>query len=152
MKKLWQALVIALGVVSLIGLITVASVFWPVFGDAQEARRTASIVVASLKDNWNEEKFAFHASPKLLALNQTWRQDLEKIRGDLGKIESAGDPQMGRVIREESVPKGVIYEVTVDVRCEKGPATIRMSLARFDIGFQLTQFVVENPKAVPSQP
>ncbi len=48
------------------------------------------------------------------------------------------------MVRDETVPGQAIYEVLVDIQCEKGKAVVRMAVAPFPEGPRLTQFFVES--------
>lgn len=142
MKRIFSALGIALAVVCLFGIALVGVFAWPVLQDGNEARRIGGAIAAAMRDDWSESKFAFYASPRLLALNPGWKDDLADVRKRLGKIQSVGLPKSRQVIRDETVPRQVIYVVEVPFEAEKGSAVMHLGLARFEPGMKMTQFYV----------
>ncbi len=144
MKRILSALVIAIGVLCVLGVGFLALAGWPMIADAARSRETGDKFVQAMRPGWPEAEFARYAAPRLLHLNPKWKEHLVTVRKNLGDIQSAQPARSGQVVRDETVPGQAIYEVLVDIQCERGKAVVRMAVAPFEGGPRLTQFFVES--------
>ena len=142
MKRILSALGIALAIFCLLGIAWVGFAGWPLVADAQGAKAATAKFAQEMKKDWPEERFAAHASAKLLFTNENWKKDLAAIRTHLGPIIKVEEPKPGRVIKDPDAPGGFVYEVSCTVECKKGKATIQTAWAKFSEEYQLALFNV----------